>query len=326
MYLVENKWGWYISAVICERRFPPPPPLSLQLLLLSLSLLLVYIIVNRPEAKIILKDYSNNDRIMDRFICTCKTSSSDCKLHEGSRICPYTLERRRDCPCGHLTCGQHTCKHNRRSRDCWICKEKICKTDGCLSKSQPKYQDYCKGCFVVIFPETKILNHKIKENAVFNRVHAVFGPRGYNIIHDRPLTLSKTKYRPDIRIEIDSEYDIIIEIDENQHRGYIKDPNERINQIHKDLNRKIVLIRFNPDSYTTMYSEVPVKDKGCLYKYIEKSCWKKGSSGVIQPHRYKWETRMVSLLHEIQFWITHKPRRDNITTIYLYYNSIELSF
>ena len=263
---------------------------------------------------------------MDRFVCTCKTNQRDCKLHVGSAICPYTLERRRDCPCGHFACGKNVCIHKGRKRSCWICNGLVCKTDGCLSRSQPDYQGYCRGCFFAIFPETdtKILNHKIKENDVFNRVHAVFGPRGYNIIHDKPITLSKTKYRPDIRIEVDYEYDIIIEIDENQHRGYIKDPNERINQIHADLNRKIVLIRFNPDSYTTMYSEVPVKNEGCLYKYTERSCWIKGSNGVIH-HTYKWETRMVSLLQEIQFWITHKPR-DDITTRYLYYSSTELSF
>ena len=42
---------------------------------------------------------------------------------------------------------------------------------------------------------------------------------------------------------------IIIEIDENQHKGYNTDELLRLDTIQKAINKKVICIRFNPDSF-----------------------------------------------------------------------------
>jgi hypothetical protein len=71
-------------------------------------------------------------------------------------------------------------------------------------------------------------------------------------------------------------------------------------EISRDLNhRSIVFIRFNPDGY--------VRVDGTFVS----SCWKLNKTGVMQVSKKRqaeWEERLLTLKHQIQYWV------DNSTT------------
>nr|QBK92704.1 MAG: endonuclease [Pithovirus LCPAC401] len=69
------------------------------------------------------------------------------------------------------------------------------------------------------------------------------------LITDRDKTCTTHDRRIDFQTEI-NDYIFCIEVDENQHKYYDPlDEELRIMQIYENANRKLVFIRFNPDSY-----------------------------------------------------------------------------
>jgi hypothetical protein len=85
-----------------------------------------------------------------------------------------------------------------------------------------------------------------KEIIVLNYIKNKFP--NLNIINNKS---NGSKKRPDILIKLKT-YDIIIEVDENQHKGYDEiNETERIKIWKSFSNRSIIMIRFNPDSYTS---------------------------------------------------------------------------
>jgi hypothetical protein len=69
------------------------------------------------------------------------------------------------------------------------------------------------------------------------------------IVFDKIVEGGCSRRRPDVRIDMGSHI-IIVECDEDQHKGYSCE-NKRMMEIFQNCgNRPIVFIRFNPDSYT----------------------------------------------------------------------------
>lgn len=91
-----------------------------------------------------------------------------------------------------------------------------------------------------------------------------------HIVHDRQLHTT-IKLRPDFILKLNKNYDIIIEVDEIQHR-YRKNEISRMHNIIKYYNdvckKYIIIIRFNPHiSYSTKYIDVHTRIR-ILLKYI----------------------------------------------------------
>jgi hypothetical protein len=79
------------------------------------------------------------------------------------------------------------------------------------------------------------------------------------MIFDKAVDGGCSKKRPDVLIDL-LLYSIIIECDENQHKNY-ECENKRKMQLFEDLgNRPLIIIRFNPDSYTENNNKV----EGCF--------------------------------------------------------------
>ena len=134
----------------------------------------------------------------------------------------------------HASKGMIDVKHER----CVLCK---------MIRSKKKYDWYCFGCYCFTFPDKTIVrNHKTKENQIMADLKKIYP----NIILDTTVSGGCSKRRPDGLIQL-NDYNIIIEIDENQHNsaGYSCE-NKRVMEIFQDLgNSPLTVIRFNPDKF-----------------------------------------------------------------------------
>ena len=115
-----------------------------------------------------------------------------------------------------------------------------------LIQSTKKYNYLCSGCYYYTNPNSILTrNHKSKENQIISDLNKEFNNI---IIQDKIIRNGCSKRRPDGLIQL-NDYNIIIEIDENQHNDYSCE-NKHLMEIFKDLgNSPLTVIRFNPDAY-----------------------------------------------------------------------------
>ena len=109
------------------------------------------------------------------------------------------------------------------------------------------YDDHCYGCFSFKNPEhPRVLNFKTKEQAIMSSIAKEYP----DIILDKAISGGCSRKRPDGFIDLISHV-IIVEVDENQHRGYDTScDNKRTMEIYRDVAyRPVVFIRVNPDGY-----------------------------------------------------------------------------
>ena len=125
-------------------------------------------------------------------------------------------------------------------------KSKRCLEPGCDKTAQLKhYKGLCSTCFHIKYPDiTYDRNNKTKERLMVNHIVKQFPD--FKFILDKAI--GHKKHRPDLLLELDDRI-IIIEIDENQHKGYKKNEILRLDTIQKVINKKVICIRFNPDSF-----------------------------------------------------------------------------
>jgi hypothetical protein len=134
----------------------------------------------------------------------------------------------------------------------------------CLAHAPPGYEEtlkrMCKYCDIredvpFVCRSCKQRSHK-KEHAVVRHLRrTVDVPFKY----DESPGFECTRKRPDIRFEMDT-HDVIVEVDENQHRGYEESCEcARISEIVGAIGGKaVVFIRYNPDNVRSNGSRVTV--------------------------------------------------------------------
>ena len=81
-------------------------------------------------------------------------------------------------------------------------------------------------------------------------------------------------------------------------------------EISQDLgNRPLVVIRFNPDSYTDINgTKIP-------------SCWRANKNGLmvlVKTRLREWENRMLGLFSQVDYWHTTVPDKE-LEVIELFY-------
>jgi len=173
-----------------------------------------------------------------------------------------------------------------------------------------RYKGYCLRCFIHLFPnEPTILNYKTKEKAVADYVFKEI--KNVTLIFDKKIQDGCSKRRPDILLDLGFRV-INIEIDEHKHDTYDSICEyKRIADISEDLGfRPVILIRFNPDSYTVNN------------KYIS-SCWKsEGKCHVPKNKKKEWDTRLELLKENILFWMDSANKSEELVKmVHLFYNS-----
>ena len=119
---------------------------------------------------------------------------------------------------------------------------------------------FCSHCFVNIFPDDpRALNvrKKSKEIQVVSHILSKY----HEFKHDKPFYVDleggccETKRRIDLR-KLFNNTMLCIEIDENQHKRYIKqDENNRYDDLFMDFSGKFIFIRYNPDKFVDKYGK-----------------------------------------------------------------------
>jgi competence protein ComGC len=127
-------------------------------------------------------------------------------------------------------------------------KNKKCKTHMCDIQATKKYRGYCSRCFFFTFPDEKLTrNYKTKENTIVEHIKSKFPD--YDWIQDRKVSDGCSLKRPDLYCDFGSHI-LIIEVDENSHKGYNCEE-KRMMELINDLGmRPTIFVRFNPDKYT----------------------------------------------------------------------------
>jgi hypothetical protein len=171
------------------------------------------------------------------------------------------------------------------------------------------YRGHCWFCFVHLYPdEPTIRNYKNKERAVTEYVLEQFSE--YTWVVDKRIQDGCSLKKPDITLDLGDQV-IMVEIDENQHRGYdCSCDNKRTMELSQDVgHRPIVFIRFNPDNY---------QSHDGIWK---SSCWKKNSLGILQvssEQTKEWMYRLTTLRESIQYWIDNRTDK-TIEFVHLFY-------
>lgn len=171
--------------------------------------------------------------------CKCGKVSSFAVLGEPATCCV-------DCKKSNMVPVRvRKCKSNERGIDCPV---------SVSERSNKTYDGFCTHCFANLFPSdprTGQIRLKSKEIKVVNYLADKIG----GFVHDKPLYCGleggccTSKRRIDLRKLIDSTM-LCIEIDEDQHKRYIKvDENQRYNDLFMDFSGKYIFIRYNPDPY-----------------------------------------------------------------------------
>ena len=186
-----------------------------------------------------------------------------------------------------------------------ICNEPLC--DKCVA-----IDGKCTRCFYFYNPnDNRVKRVKIKENEVINFIKQEFD--GLDLIIDKGLIGEKLciNNRPDILINL-NKHSIIIECDEDQHKYYEKDCDlSREHKMHEALDRNVIFIRFNPDSYKDHNKK---KVMGCFT--MDKVL---GLTTIRKNQIERWNNRL-SVLKKVILQSMDKTTDTPIEKIYLYYD------
>ena len=173
------------------------------------------------------------------------------------------------------------------------------------SRSESKFKYYCTNCFYYTFPESVLTkNHKTKENTIFADLLIQYP----DIIRDKIVTNGCSRRRPDGLIQL-NDYNVIIEVDEDQHVNYDCE-NKRVMEIFQDLgNSPLTIIRFNPDSYI---DKDDIKQES-LFKT------KKKSGKLVVRNKSTYDDRLKTLLNILEYSINNIPNKE-LNIINLFYD------
>lgn len=276
-------------------------------------------------------------------ICAHGRQRKQCKECNGSMFCEHGRRRNRCIQCG----GSSMCEHGRRRANCKICGgasvcehgrlRQTCKTCGgsAICKHENlrasckicggtamcrqckevrgirKYEKHCLRCFIHLFPGHAVFrNYKTKEVAVGDFIDPFFSH--CTILVDKRIPDGCSQRRPDRLIDF-GEHVLILEVDENQHRGYTC-TNKRICELSEDVgHRPITIVRFNPDGYT--------KADGTHVT----SCWgttPKKEICIVKPSKkIEWDERLNILKERMLHWMNN-PTMKMIHVDHLFYDEV----
>jgi hypothetical protein len=178
------------------------------------------------------------------------------KCNYNKSKCEHGKEKKKCRPCG----GSGLCEHDKQKYNCTECNSKllcgICRNSNITKNS--KFFPLCEACYCSEYPDSPLsINYKTKEKYLFDELKLKFNNISMRI--NKTIDNGCSNRRPDILID-KLIFSIVIECDEKQHQGYDCE-DKRTMEIFQDLgNRPLVLIRFNPDSYTTN----GIKIEGCF--------------------------------------------------------------
>jgi hypothetical protein len=164
-----------------------------------------------------------------------------------------------------------------------------CKTPMCDVILPGNKTGYCARCSVYMLPDAPTSRRfKTREMAVRDFLRKTWPD--CDITHDKRVECHAC--RPDFVLDLGS-HTVVVEIDENQHKSYDTScDNKRLMSIFQGLgSRPMVMIRFNPDSYTG-----------------HRGCWTKDNK-LVDDGR-PWSKRLEVLKARVGHWFDTEPVRE----------------
>ena len=171
--------------------------------------------------------------------------------------------------------------------------------------TRSQWKPYCFRCYCVLHPDEEIPRRfRLKEHMIVDAIKNVHGST-LTIICDKKIEGGCSRRRPDLFIDLGS-HCIIIEVDENQHRQY-ECEEKRMIDLYEDTGfRKVVFLRFNPDSYRAEHTHYP-------------SPFSFTDAGTLSVNQKEFDRRMHDLHERIHVWKETEPE-EQWTVEYLFYN------
>lgn len=224
-----------------------------------------------------------------------KYDCSECKL--STKFCEHGI-RKAFCK------GAQICTHGKQKIQCIICRpDHACLH--CKSYYVPKtyrFHPYCFTCYCVLHPEVDIpRKYKLKEHYMTDYLKEEC--KEAEMVFDKRVEDGCSKRRPDVRIDRGT-HTIIIECDENQHKGYSCETKRTMELFQDCGSRPIVFLRWNPDSYTR---------EGLAYK----GCFNVTKTG-LSVDKKEFGKRMKALVERIAYFQEHLPEKEVIVEEYYY--------
>ena len=207
--------------------------------------------------------------------------------------------------------GSNRCEHGRFKYNCHLCDgSRLCihckhiQAEKRYVKSLDKKVKCCARCFYHFYPSDQIPRRfKLKQHYFNEKLIEEFGDI---FEYDKQIKCGCSKRRPDWFIDC-YKYSIIIELDEDQHK-YTSCDEKRMMELFQDLgNRKLVLIRINPDKY---------KEDGKTIK----SCFTFSKTNTIKATTKNFNKRFNLLVEKIKYYIDNEPEKE-ITVEKLFFDS-----
>lgn len=253
-------------------------------------------------------------------ICEHSKRRSQCKQCEGSQICEHDRQRSQCKECAGGSICEHSkrrsqckqckgcqiCEHNRQPLQCIKCTPSIACQNCHYVYVNKKYRfhPYCFSCYCVLHPEIDIpRQYKIKENYVRDYLKEEFKEQ-ITMIFDKKVADGCSNRRPDVLVDF-GQYVLIVECDENEHRGYSCET-KRMMQLLVDCgSRPIIFLRFNPDSY---------EQDGKRYK----GCFTPTKTVGLKVDEKEFKRRMEKIVERIEYFRSNAPEKECTEEFFFY--------
>ena len=179
-----------------------------------------------------------------------------------------------------------------------------------MKRNMDPKNHYCISCYSFLYPNAKdSKKYLFKQKEIEAVIRDKYSDNNI-ITFDKPLPSSKIKYRPDILFQF-ANYNLIVEIDENQHENYdCMCEYKRLSEIQETLDNKLlIVIRFNPDEYLD-------EDNKKIYGMFNKD-------NSLKIKKKEFDLRMKKLIDTIEYYIENNKDFENkyVPIIeYLYYD------
>jgi len=192
---------------------------------------------------------------------------------------------------------------------------KYCSSCGLIqiNSSTNAYGGLCIECAQHTGIAKRVRNVRVQEKAVAEYLKTHF--KNITLSEDKQLEGSCVKTRPDISCDFGN-FILIVEIDENQHKGkaYTScDTKRNVQLLLNGGSRPIVFIRFNPDSFKRNGKVIP-------------ACFQKDNTGkLLLDHEDDWNVRLEKLRQEIENVMIQNDSKNvedlkEMTYVHLYFD------
>jgi hypothetical protein len=221
-------------------------------------------------------------------------------------------------------------------------RHKRCETVLCLTRANPKFNDYCFYCFVNLFPnDERVRNYKNKEKTVADFVKQEF--LSYNWIEDKKIQGGCSKRRPDLLLDVafDSRScsrscpaDAEKKAEEKVEINAEEKTEEKAEEKTEEINNQVIIIEIDENQHE--HYDCSCENKRLMeisrdlnhrpiviikfnpdgYKKGDKkipSCWEidkqNGFCRIKKSKKTEWQERLNLLKETIDYWICNKTNK-----------------